>query len=257
MHQDLKERFLELLDADHPEQTYQSFLEQNTSLIPREFVQNHGIHFDLAFRKLRLASDYAPDFFYMSKSSADWNLVLIELEKPSSLYFKPGTNDIHPDFTAGLEQINRWRSWFESSANYSGFVDGTLGQVRTPMGRNRCHLKYVLVHGRRQEFVDNDHRRAQIRIRETEDFKIVSFDSLIEALHTKHPLYICARKNEFLDILSTKFVSEEVFSYMDPSLIRITDELRKSIAEHRDSWRISSLKGGLELDHRLPRVGRR
>ncbi|RRV10527.1 DUF4263 domain-containing protein [Pseudomonas sp. v388] len=253
----LKQQFLELLDGNHPEQTYQAFLEQHTQLIPREFVQNHGVHFDLVFRKLHLANDYAPDFFYMSKSSADWHLVLVEIEKPHSKYFKPSSNDIHPDFLAGLEQINRWRAWFQTGANQEGFINGTLRDVRTPMGYNKCHIKYVLVHGRRSEFEGNNNRRSLIATREQEDFKILSFDSLVESLHTKYPLYVCARKNEYLDVLSTKFVSDQVFTFLDPSLVRISDDLRADVLASKRHWQVNSIKGGYELDHKLDLVGRR
>lgn len=41
----LTEKFQLLIDNKEPEQKYQEFLEQNTQLVPREFVQNHGIHF--------------------------------------------------------------------------------------------------------------------------------------------------------------------------------------------------------------------
>jgi hypothetical protein len=248
---------MELLSETHPEQVYQEFIEKHTQLVPREFVQNHGVHFDLVFRKLHLASDYAPDFFYMSKSSADWNLVLIEIEKPQSRYFKKNSNDIHHDFLAALEQINRWKAWFETGGNFEGFINGTLGEIRTPMGDNKCHVKYVLVHGRREEFEGINLRRSLIRARESANFKILSFDSLLESLHTKYPLYVCARKNEYLDMLSTQFVSEEVFTRLDPSLIRISDKLRADIIASSGRWHISSPQGGFEIARKLPGVGRR
>jgi hypothetical protein len=79
----LVEEFRKLLDAEHEEQVYQSFMEQHTKLIPREFIQNHGIHFDIVLRKLAFGSDYKSDFFYLSKSSDDWNCVIIEIENPN------------------------------------------------------------------------------------------------------------------------------------------------------------------------------
>jgi hypothetical protein len=253
---ELKKEFLKLMEAPHIEQVYQNFLEHHTQFIPREFVQNHGIHFDLVFRKIHLSNDYSPDFFYMSKSSADWNLVLIEIEKPHSKYFKNGSNDFHPDFVASYEQITQWRAWFENDSNYQNFINGTLGAIRKPMSDNKCHLKYVLVHGRREEFSENSVRRNKIKAMERDDFKILSYDSLLEAIDRKYPLYVCARKNEWIDFLSTKYVSDEVFSYFDPTILRINDELRKDIAENRHNWRISSLKGGRALDHALDKLGR-
>lgn len=253
---ELKQEFTNLIDAALPEQVYQSFLEKHTQFIPREFVQNHGIHFDLVFRKLHLASDYAPDFFYMSKSSADWNLVLIEIEKPQSKYFKDGSNEPHPDFVTAYDQIMKWRGWFQDFGNYMGFINGTLGSVREPMGRNACHIKYVLVHGRRHEFAENAIRRNKIKGMEGDDFKILSYDSLLEALNRKYPLYVCARKNEWVDFLSREYVSDEVFSYFDPSMLRINDDLREDIVKNKHNWRISSLKGGRALDHVLDKLGR-
>jgi len=252
----LKQEFAKLLDEAHPEQVYQSFLEKHTQFIPREFVQNHGIQFDLVFRKLRLASDYAPDFFYMSKSSADWNLVLIEIEKPQSKYFKEGSNELHQDLVSAYNQILQWRAWFQNLNNYAGFINGTLGTVREPMGYNPCHIKYVLVHGRRKELADNAVKRNRIKAMEGDDFKIVSYDSLLEALDRKYPLYVCARKNEWVDFLSTEYVSDEVFTYFDPSMLRINDDLRKDIVDNRHNWRISSIKGGRALDYVLDKLGR-
>jgi hypothetical protein len=41
----LKAEFSKLLDQNLTEQNYKLFVEENTRLVPREFVQNHGIHF--------------------------------------------------------------------------------------------------------------------------------------------------------------------------------------------------------------------
>ena len=125
------------------------------------------------------------------------------------------------------------------------------------MRYNKCHIKYVLVHGRREEFEGSNLRRSLIRARESADFKILSFDSLLESLHTKYPLYVCARKNEYLDVLSTQFVSEEVFTRLDPSLVRISDKLRANIIASSGRWHISSPQGGFEIARKLPGVGRR
>src|ERR1700755_247110 len=84
----LRDEFIALLDKEMPEQTYQTYIEQNTRLIPREFVQNHGIHFNLVLRKLAFGADYESDFVYLSKSSDDWNCILVELERPGAKFFK-------------------------------------------------------------------------------------------------------------------------------------------------------------------------
>jgi hypothetical protein len=161
----LTEEFLKLLDQDLDEQVYQSFMERSPQLVPREFVQNHGLHFDIVLRKLSLAKDYTTDFFYLAKSSADWHCVLVEIEKPHSKYFRSGSNEFHPNFQDALSQINRWRAWFDNASNKEAFINSTIRPLRVPEGmtRNPCYVKYVLVHGRRSEFEKNEQRSALIR----------------------------------------------------------------------------------------------
>ncbi len=169
------QEFIELLDACRNEETYQKFIQDHTQLIPRKFVQNHGIHLDLVIRKLKIAEDYVTDFFYLSKSSLDWNCVLVEIEKPQSKYFRPGTNEFHRDFKAGLDQITRWRAWFHDQDKFNHFVNNTIGLLRIPsaMAKNRCYIKYVLVTGRREELAHNQMRKSLVKELARDDFKIM------------------------------------------------------------------------------------
>ena len=256
----LKESFIALLNKQIGEQEYQEFIEKNTALVPREFIQNHGVHLDVVFRKLSLAADYTTDFFYLSKSSVDWNCILIEIEKPQSKYFKDdASTNFHPDFHTALEQINRWRAWFSNEPNRNGFVNGTISLLRGPghwMWQNPCYIKYVLVHGRRTEFEGNEIRRRLISGQERDDFHILSYDSLVESLHSKGELYMARRKNEHIEVLSERFISEGLLSSIDPSYLKITDELRKSALDHKESWHEYSLLGRcLALENALPKIG--
>ena len=226
----LKAEFTALLSKEHSEQTYQSFMEKNTRLVPREFVQNHGIHFSLLLRKLAFGADYKTDFFYLSKSSADWHCVFIEIEKPQSRYFREKTNKFHPDFQAALEQISSWRAWLSNDGNRAAFTHDTLSLIRTPLGENPCHMKFVLVFGRRAEFENSKTRRNLINAQERDDFKIMSFDSLCEDIERKHDLFVVARKNDYIDILSDEVVDAMPFAWMEPSQIRVSKALSKNMA---------------------------
>jgi Domain of unknown function (DUF4263) len=232
----LKEEFVGLLAECHAEQTYQDFIERNTRLVPREFVQNHGIHFNLVLRKLAFGADYIMDFGYLSKSSDDWNCVLVELEKPGSQFFKKGSNNFHPNFVDALQQVNKWKAWFLNSNNKDGFINGTLGLVRVPLAENPTFMKYVLVFGRRSEYVGNTVRRRLIAAQEADDFKILTFDSLAEGLEVKRELYVGARKNEYVQILSNEFVEDSIFAWMEPEQLQISNALRNAILAARNSW---------------------
>lgn len=254
---ELFEQFSALLASGEKEQVYQSFLEDNPQLIPREFIQNHGIHLDLVLRKLGIGKDYVTDFFYLAKSSAKWHCVFIELERPSSKFFKDGTNDIHGDFQKGLDQIHRWKAWFSNNANRTGFLDGEISMLRVPLSQNPCELKYVLVSGRRAELEGNNVRRSVVTSYETDDFHILTYDSLLEALHSKRPLYVGARRNEYVEISSSSFAGEDLFAWIKPEMLRISAALKSDIEAHRDRWFHYSTDGtGMELmlNKKLPLV---
>lgn len=255
----LIEIFADLLQKELKEQRYQEFLEMHPQLIPREFIQNHGIHFDMVFRKLSLARDYVSDFFYLSKSTDDWNCIMIEIEKPYSKFFKNGSNEFHQNFIDGISQIRRWRAWFEDNSNKDNFINNTLRSVRVPqsMSRNPCYLKYVLVHGRREEYQDNYIRSGLIRAEERDDFKIITYDSLMENLNSKCDLYIAVKKNEYIDIISERFVSEILFSWVSPSVIRINQSLKDDILNNKSLWHRYHINEGnmvLALEQVLPQI---
>jgi Domain of unknown function (DUF4263) len=245
----LQRDFVALLDKGHPEQIYQRYIEENTRLVPREFVQNHGIHFKLVLRKLAFGSDYKSDFAYLSKSSDDWHCVLVEIERPNAKFFKGNSNDFDPRFSKALDQINTWKAWFLSPENTSYFANTTLGLIRVPLGQNPLYPKFVLVYGRRSEYGNSRKRRNLIAAKESHDLKILTFDSLVEDLQAKNDLYVGSRRNEFIDVVSDVFLDESMFSWMEPEQIRIGKVLRASALAARKHWihRKSGTKTAMEI----------
>jgi hypothetical protein len=227
----LRADFLALLDKEEREQVYQDYIERHTRLVPREFVQNHGIHFSMVLRKVPFGADFKSDLFYLSKSSDDWNAVFIELEKPQSRFFKDGSNDFHPDFVQALQQVNQWKAWFLIEGNQRAFLNGTIDAIRLPpvMARNPTYNKYVLVFGRRSEYAGNQQRQALVKGLETDDFKIISYDSLAEGLQHKHELFAAVRLNDHVKILSDTLVDENIFSWVDPSQFSVSQALHAAI----------------------------
>lgn len=248
--------FNKMLAETHVEEDYQSFLEANPRFIPREFVQNHGIHCSLIFKKLRLAENYITDFFYISKSSADWNIVFIEIEKPHSQYFKNGTDDFHKDFLTGLAQMNRWRAWAGELSNIQHLLNETLEPVWQPpiMRSNPVYPKYILITGRRDEFLGDKRRLRLIQSQEREDFKILSYDSLIEGSEYNHDAYVASRTNSHIIIHSNSFVSEAPFAAVDPRRLVISKELYDDAFANRDSWVNVFSLNKFTLDKNLPQV---
>lgn len=250
---DLEESYLSLLDKGSNEQVYQTFIEENTYLIPREFVQNHGIHFSVVLRKLPFGSDFLSDFAYLSKSTVRWNCVLIEIEKPSSRFFKEGSNSFHREFTDALQQISDWRAWFDETSNKDSFVKNTLGFLRTPLSYTPVNIKYVLVFGRRAEIESNSRRLAKVRAQERDDFRLMSFDSLASDLRNKSGLYIAAKRTNYIKILNDEFMDDTMFGWMGPETIKMSSALRAQIEGSRgaSSYRFVNGKSVAAIDHYL------
>ncbi len=93
------------------------------------------------------------------------------------------------------------------------------------MARNPTHFKFVLVIGRRGEYEDNEVRRSLIQAQERDDFKIITYDSLVENLDHKYSLYVVSRHNEYLDIMSDELCDTGIFSWIDPSQLRVSQQL--------------------------------
>ncbi|MBB7805885.1 DUF4263 domain-containing protein [Escherichia coli] len=241
-----RNEYMQLLDRNEVEQVYQNYLEENTMFIPREFEQNHGIHFCTVLRKLPLSSDYKPDFVYLAKSSDNWNVVLVEIEKPSSKYFKDKSTDFHADFNMALQQINTWRAWIDEESNRNHFKNNTLQGFIEPahMARNPFNFKYVLVHGRRSEYEVNVLKTSLIRGQQRDDFSIISFDSLAENIERKYPLYVAVKKNSHYELISKQFVDEGIFSWMNTDLLAISKEIHDDAIAQSDSWHHYKMKDG-------------
>jgi hypothetical protein len=139
----------------------------------------------------------------------------------------------------------------DNQSNRDGFLNGTLSQIRFPLTWNPCHLKYVLVFGRRAQYENNDQRRSYIRSLEREDFKIISFDSLIEGLRAKEELYVATRKNEYIEIHSTKFIDTTMFVWMPPETLRISRALRADVVRNAEWFRTHVM---FNLAKTLPKI---
>ena len=62
------------------EQCIQNYLEKYSDMIPINLVLNHNVLFDFIISKLSINTGYKCDFAYLTKSSDNYRLVLIELE---------------------------------------------------------------------------------------------------------------------------------------------------------------------------------
>lgn len=243
--QNKKDQYIALLDEEKGEQDYQSYLEENTEFIPRHFVQNHGIHFSLLIRKLKISNDMITDFAFLSKSSIGWNYVLIEIEKPQSKFFKPGTTSPHSDFLQGISQIKSWQAWFKDAGNKAHF-ESQLLFLKKPIEQAPVTIRYVLVTGRRSEYENSPEKIRLINSYEDHDFKIMSFDSLAENIEHNCELYLGIRKQGSIEIQTKTLINKNIFDWCDESTIHLTNELKNTYLSELDQIIASCSGNGLQ-----------
>ena len=68
MNEKLKKDFEEFISrSDINENDVQEYLEKNTELIPKKFMENHGISENIIISKLPIGLKYITDFAFVSK----------------------------------------------------------------------------------------------------------------------------------------------------------------------------------------------
>ncbi|MBQ9246454.1 DUF4263 domain-containing protein [bacterium] len=225
---DLKQEYIKLLEKNENESIYQKFLEEHPILIPtKPFELNHFVHFSLIFKKLQLGTSHISDFCFLSKSSAEWNIVFIELEKPDSKFFN-NDGTITRDLNVGISQIQDWNAYFSIEENKLAFkqnkVIKELMSFNPNFFHNPCNFKYILVIGRR-ETLYNSKFKDKFRSIFPRNSYIMTYDSLYEALDKKNDNYICHIENDELYIDSTKYVNDVMFHWLSCNNIRIKEQL--------------------------------
>lgn len=166
-----------LQSGEVDEQRYQHFFEENPDylLIP-ELLHNHGLHFNAVISQFNIDPALKCDFAFLTKSSMEWRLVLIEIERPyPKIFTKHRPPQPTEKMTKGLAQIASWKTHMETGLVQ---VQNRLKPLLRPLGSNPIKVCYVLVVGRDSEEL-TDAGRGWIRSATGTDFKIYSYMSLV------------------------------------------------------------------------------
>ncbi|WP_081863827.1 Shedu anti-phage system protein SduA domain-containing protein [Mycetocola saprophilus] len=185
-----REEWRELLGSDPEENQVQQFLELHPAMVPGGSGDvgpggHHGSDLGLLFTQPALVGagdSYVPDFMWVTRSSGLITPILIEIEKPSKLWFtKKGTPTA--DFSQARDQLNNWRAWFNTEGNRDIFRRKYLFTVDKYEDRPIVP-QFLLVYGRESEFGPNSthNNPKQLRFKRNSqlaaDETARSFDSL-------------------------------------------------------------------------------
>jgi Shedu protein SduA, C-terminal len=196
----LVERWQSLLDSEdsRDESLLQAFLERHPSLLPGSHSMDgdsgHGPFPVAVIAKPKLPglSDREPDFMWLASDSSSLYPVLIEIETPHKVWFYGDRAEIHSDLTHALGQLAEWRAWFDRGHNHTAFLD--YYDIPPEMARRKLEPRYVLVHGRRDNFESIPRRREKRAALAKPDERLMSFDRLTPAKNSV--LYSTVRKGQ-------------------------------------------------------------
>ena len=167
------------------ESTMQNFLETHTAFMPVPFKLNHQLHFNSFISKFPVGPWFT-DVAYLTKSTVEWWLVLMELENPHKKLFKgsPDHADFTSDYMQAKQQIDDWKIWIEEHRNE---VIDSLQRILVPlqMKKNRISFKYVLIMGRRNELEQSEARRKAIAQKNEDGLKIITYDTILSDYERK------------------------------------------------------------------------
>ncbi len=138
--------------------------------MPFTFALNHGIHFNSYISKLHIGTGIITAFAYITKSSIEWRIVLVEIEDFKKKFFnKNGT--LTSNFIQAHDKVLDWKS----------YVIEALDKLLVPqrMKINPISFKYLLIYGRTVEIQGNERQIAKILQNKNENFEIITYDSLI------------------------------------------------------------------------------
>ncbi len=159
------------------ENEIQGYFESNPDLIPTPFLLNHGLHFSSIISKLPISDSLISDFAYLTKSSAEWVLVLMELEASNKKIFTASNKNINftAEFNNAYDQILSWRAYLEQN---SLEFKKKFEHLMFHMYPNSLSFKFVLVIGRSSEI--NTQERQNLFLQKNKDGVIVmTYDSLL------------------------------------------------------------------------------
>lgn len=174
-----------IASGDEKEQTFQTFFEKNPDyLLVTGLLQNHGLHFGAVISQFPIDTGLICDFAFLTKSSVEWRLVLIEIERPyKKIFTKARVPQPAEYMTKGLSQIASWQSHLETGLAQ---VTQRLRPFLRPLGGNPVKVWYVLVAGRDFQDLD-DSGKAWVRTQNRSNFKLYSYMTLARSYVSDRP----------------------------------------------------------------------
>jgi hypothetical protein len=169
------------------EEDVQSFLKNNSKILLSTFANDWVVN--ECIPKFRFGNEFISDFVIVSGQSFSYDIILIELEPPTS---KPFTKQgvYAKRLNQALAQINEWNSWIENNLDY--FRNSLSKQMEHGYGinqltgmdlkkRGREFISSKIIIGKRSMYSEEDNKnRATLYSQTSKKIEILPYDRLLE-----------------------------------------------------------------------------
>lgn len=243
MDETLVAEFRDLIDsADATENAVQAFMETNTAFVPTPDLLNHRLHMNSIIAKFPIGGRKT-DFAYLTKSSIEWRLVLVELEDSAKKIFKVSSKNhaFTAEFNDAVAQIDMWRD----------YVSGHLDQLREKlhpilvppqMARNHLSVQYLLVIGRSSELENHEARRLRLsKYGEERSLRILTYDTVLRMVQDglSKPKAVLRTDSNGYRLQSVEGMPNNMFAYVMPEHLKLAKSAEAALRKDNydiDAW---------------------
>lgn len=240
MNKILLEKFEELCkQTDSNEENFQIFLKKNSNLIPCHFMEHHGLDLNTVYQKVPMGNDYVSDFMFITKNSANWTCVHIEIEDPRKPIFKEN-GDFTAKYNAARTQVRKWEAWFHKTENRNLFESNIKKVLLSNLRDNPINHRFILVYGRKAEIDSNCRKELWCEEKNSDsNFYVMTWDSLFESAHQQFNLAKFV-KQKIHFIQCPKPLDGQLFiSGLNPSDFEMPNDVVSTMEEKYSKKRVS------------------
>lgn len=231
------------------ENKIQAFLESNSEFIPIPTLENHRLHLNSVLCKMPIG-ERVTDFAYITKSSDEWVIVLIELESSNKRIFTKSSGHVgfSAKFNDAVAQIDVWREYLSTHSNAFKELLAPL-LVPPALSGNKIRFEYVLVIGRSSETDHNQARKDKIQqLKSDKNIHVLNYDSLIKGVSDgrQNPKALLKRQSGKYHLISVQAEPTHMFTYIMPQHLSLSSESEKALV--LKGYEISAWKDNTPLD---------
>ena len=237
-------KFRQLIDvSDANENDVQAFLEANTTFMPTPDILNHRLHLNSVIAKFPIG-ERSTDYAYLTKSTVEWRLVLVELEDSGKRIFKKSSKNLAftADFTNAVAQIDVWRDY--ASQNLEQIREKLRPLLVPPqMARNRLSIQFMLVIGRSDELEHNEARRLRLATYGDErKLRIITYDTIAREVEAGfcEPKAVLRANSRGYFLQSVEGMPNSIFAYVMPEHLELAPVAEAALRANQydiDAWK--------------------